>query len=149
MELFVVIIILLSTAVITLAIMLGILSQRISTLSAGSKTQSLEGIINSNNKSLKEQAVILQKYGNKIQEIEKDARENIQNIGVIRFNPFKETGGSQSFAIALTDKDQNGVVISSLYARERMSVFAKPIRQGTSEYTLTEEEQAAITQSHK
>jgi hypothetical protein len=76
--------------------------------------------------------------------MQKDAVHNIQNIGVVRFNPFKETGGGQSFAIAMTDKEENGVIISSFYTRDRVNVFAKPLTQGLSEYTLTKEEQAAI-----
>ncbi|NIT70429.1 DUF4446 family protein, partial [candidate division KSB1 bacterium] len=58
-------------------------------------------------------------------------------VGTVRFNPFKGTGGGQSFAAAFLSEHGNGVVISTLYSRERVSVFAKPIQSFASEYELT------------
>ncbi|MCA9351636.1 DUF4446 family protein [Patescibacteria group bacterium] len=124
-----------------------LLWRRISKLTRGKAGTSLETTINENNRlitGIKDEVAALT---DRVSFLEKDARMNLQNVGVVRFNPFKETGGSQSFAVALTDKDRNGVVISSIYARDRMSVFAKPLSQGTSTYTLTKEEQEAIKQS--
>jgi hypothetical protein len=69
---------------------------------------------------------------------------NIQKVGIIRFNPFKELGGNQSFSIALLDGKDDGIVITSLYTREGNRVFAKPIKNGNSEYPLLEEEKEAI-----
>jgi hypothetical protein len=69
---------------------------------------------------------------------------SITKVGVIRFNPFKDTGGDQSFAIALLDSNNNGIVLSSLYAREGTRVYTKPIEKGTSSYNLSEEEEGAI-----
>ncbi len=74
-------------------------------------------------------------------------RSSVQKIGIIRYNPFKETGGNQSFSIALLDGSDNGVVITSLYGREGNRVFAKPIKNGKSEYLLSEEEKKAIEQA--
>lgn len=68
----------------------------------------------------------------------------VQHIGIVRFNPFNDSGGDQSFAIALLDSDQNGVLISSLYARDGVRVYGKPIEGGASPYTLSEEEKRAI-----
>ena len=124
-----------------------LLWRRISKLTRGKAGTSIETTINENNRlitGIKDEVAALT---DRVSFLEKDARMNLQNVGVVRFNPFKETGGSQSFAVALTDKDRNGVVISSIYARDRMSVFAKPLSQGTSTYTLTKEEQEAIKQS--
>jgi hypothetical protein len=69
---------------------------------------------------------------------------SITKVGVVRFNPFKDTGGDQSFAIALLDSSNNGIVLSSLYAREGTRVYTKPIEKGTSSYNLSEEEDEAI-----
>ncbi len=142
---------LLLTATIVLAVLVIILSyfvftmyKKLHQLTQGKNAQSLESIISNNNINLKTVQKELDAQKNQILEIKKDSLKNIQNIGVVRFNPFKETGGSQSFAIALTDKNNTGVVISSLYARERINVFAKPIENGSSEYTLSKEEQSAI-----
>lgn len=68
----------------------------------------------------------------------------IRSIETIRFNPFKDQGGNQSFATALVNDEKNGVVISTLFARDRMSVFAKPIVNGTSEFELTVEEKSVL-----
>ncbi len=68
----------------------------------------------------------------------------LSKVGVIRFNPFSEVGGDQSFAIALLDRDNNGVVISSLYNRENCRFYGKPIVNGHSSYQLSDEEGEAI-----
>ncbi len=62
----------------------------------------------------------------------------------IRFNPFPDQGSNQSFAVGMLDEDGDGVVFSSLYSRERMSIFAKPIKNGKSEYELTAEEKNVL-----
>lgn len=124
-----------------------ILYKKLSRLTKGKNAKSLEKIISENNALALEIKDKLKNQEVQIIDIKKDAMNNIQNIGVVRFNPFKETGGSQSFAIAMTDKKNNGVIISSLYTRDRVNVFAKPITGGISEYKLTEEEQAAIKKS--
>lgn len=78
-------------------------------------------------------------------------RGTIRNVGVVRFNPFPDAGGDQSFAIALLDSEGSGVVISSLHARADTRVFAKQIDGGRSRYPLSEEEQDAIrrAQAHR
>lgn len=141
-------IIVLGFITISLLVVVILLSKKISKLTRGKNAQSLEEIIIENNKLSHEIKEKLKNQELRIIEMKKDAMRNIQNIGVVRFNPFKETGGSQSFAIAMTDKQNNGVIISSLYTRDRVNVFAKPITKGESEYKLTEEEKAALNQSH-
>lgn len=71
----------------------------------------------------------------------------IQKTAVIRFNPFKDAGGDQSFSIAALDDEKNGFVVSSLFGREINRVYAKPIRTGESQYQLTDEEKKAIEQA--
>lgn len=71
-------------------------------------------------------------------------RKSVRGLDTVRFNPFPDQGSNQSFAIGLLNEDKDGVVISSLYSRERMSVFAKPIKAGKSEYELTLEEKEAL-----
>ena len=87
------------------------------------------------------------KISNKMEDLKKNNKFSIQGIGMIRFNPFKESGGDQSFSIALLDGNKDGVVITSLYGREGNRIFAKPIKKGKSEYLLTEEEKEAIEQT--
>jgi uncharacterized protein DUF4446 len=77
-------------------------------------------------------------------ELEALAQQSIQKVGVIRFNPFADTGGDQSFAVALLDAAGNGVVLSSLHGRADTRIFAKPVQAGRSKHALSDEEQAAI-----
>lgn len=75
-----------------------------------------------------------------------DARSqrSLQHIGLVRFNPFDDTGSDQSFAIALLDEQRDGVVVSSLHGRANTRVFAKPVAGGSSQHTLSDEEAQAI-----
>jgi hypothetical protein len=75
-----------------------------------------------------------------------DARtqRSLQHIGMVRFNPFDDTGSDQSFAIALLDDRRDGVVISSLHGRANTRVFAKPVADGGSPHNLSDEEAEAI-----
>lgn len=85
---------------------------------------------------------------NKLQhDLEEVTNHTIQKVAVVRYNPFNDTGGDQSFAIALLDPLGNGAVVSSLHSRTDTRVFAKPVRSGRSKYPLSDEEQEAIRQA--
>ena len=77
-------------------------------------------------------------------ELEALLQQSIQRVGVIRFNPFADTGGDQSFAVALLDAQGNGVVLSSLHGRADTRIFAKQVQAGRSKHALSDEEQDAI-----
>jgi hypothetical protein len=79
-------------------------------------------------------------------DVEKRLRRSTQSIETIRFNPFKGSGsgGNQSFATAFLDENGDGLVMSSLYARDRVSVFSKQIKKFESEVELSEEEKKVI-----
>ncbi len=72
------------------------------------------------------------------------AAQSIQKVGIIRFNPFHSTGGDQSFCLALLDRGNNGVVITSLHANDMTRMYTKPVQGGTSEIQLSREEEKAI-----
>lgn len=76
--------------------------------------------------------------------MEQRTRGSLQHIGLVRFNPFEDTGSDQSFAIALLDDRKDGIVISSLHGRANTRVFAKPVENGTSRHALSNEESDAI-----
>ena len=83
------------------------------------------------------------------QRLEKAGYFSLQHMGVVRFNPFHDTGGDQSFAIALVDGHGNGVVLSSLHARDVTRVYAKPLHKWESDYSLTDEEKQAIALAYQ
>lgn len=74
--------------------------------------------------------------------------KSLHKTNVVRFNPFKEVGGNQSFSVVLLDGKNSGVVISSLHTREGTRVYAKPVVLGDANgFPLTEEEKLAISQA--
>ena len=79
--------------------------------------------------------------------LESVAPRAFQHVGLVRFNPFEDTGGNQSFALALLDAAGNGWVLSSLHARSGTRVYAKAIHEGRSDGALSDEEAAAIKQA--
>lgn len=85
---------------------------------------------------------------NRCDTIEKDGVLHLQKIGLLRFNPFNDTGGDQSFILALLDGNNTGVIISSLYARSGARWYAKRITNGKAvEHTLSEDEKKAIKEA--
>lgn len=89
----------------------------------------------------------LKQIDDSLNRLYKDNRNNLQKIGFMRFNPFDDAGGNISFALALLDAQDNGVVISSLHGREGTRVYAKEVKAGLSESKMTEEEIEAIKQA--
>ena len=89
----------------------------------------------------------IEETAQEMKELKKEIKKAVTNVGIIRFNPFKEVGGDQSFSIALLNGQHSGVVVTSYYGREFNKVYAKPVQNGTSEYELSEEEKGAINQS--
>ncbi len=80
--------------------------------------------------------------------IEKDGLLHIQKVGLVRFNPFKDTGGDQSFILSLIDGNDTGVIISGLYSRSGTRWYAKKVAQGKGvEYELSEEEKKALKEA--
>jgi hypothetical protein len=77
-------------------------------------------------------------------QLQQQGRGALQRVGVVRFNPFEDTGGNQSFALAMLDDHGDGVVISSLHSRQSTRVYLKPVRGGRSETALSDEESEAL-----
>ena len=80
-------------------------------------------------------------------ELQHRALTSIQHVGLVRFNPFENTGSDQSFALALLDDRRDGVVISSLHGRTNTRLFAKPVEGGASSHALSDEEAQAIREA--
>ncbi len=92
----------------------------------------------------------LQKFRSELESylatVEKRLRKSVQSVHTVRFNPFHGSGGggNQSFATTLLTEEGDGVVISSLYSRDRVSVFGKPINKHGSDYELSDEERESL-----
>lgn len=80
--------------------------------------------------------------------IEKEGLLHIQKVGLVRFNPFKDTGGDQSFVLSLIDGNDNGVLISGLYSRSGTRWYAKRVTNGKGiDHELTDEEKKALKEA--
>ena len=79
--------------------------------------------------------------------IDENIKRCSQKIGIVRYNAFKDTGSDLSFALAILDDYNNGVVLNGIYARDSSNIYAKPIENGESKYVLSNEEKEAINKA--
>lgn len=90
----------------------------------------------------------VEKYNAELSEYCKSLNEDlskcIQKIGIVRYNAFKDTGSDLSFTLALLDDNNDGVVLNGIYSREMSNIYAKPVHEGKSTYTTSQEENEAI-----
>lgn len=76
--------------------------------------------------------------------LDEDVSKCIQKVGIVRYSAFKDTGSDLSFTVALLDEKNNGIVFNGIYSREMSNIYAKPVENGNSSYTLSNEEIQAI-----
>lgn len=134
-----------------LAIMLAIRLRRLEAnyraLTAGTDGGNLEQVLQAHVHEVRAAVAKAQEADALARGLERTGRSHLQRLGFVRFNPFREAGGDQSFALVLADRDGNGVVISSLHGRDVTRVYAKALAAWESPYPLSEEEQQAITRA--
>lgn len=118
--------------------------RRLKKFFAGRKAKDLEDIILELDNKVKELERVKEKMQNEINLLHHKIKRSIRGLETLRFNPFPDQGSNQSFAIGLLNEEGDGVVISSLYSRERMSVFAKPVKNKKSDYELSAEEKEVL-----
>ena len=133
-------------AIITLVEFIWILKteKRLKRFFLGKKAKDLEEnifILEDNIEKLKKAKEATEK---ELTQINTKLKKSIRGLETIRFNPFPDQGSNQSFAIGMLNEENDGLVLSSLYSRDRMSIFAKPIKNGKSDYELTTEEKEAL-----
>ena len=91
----------------------------------------------------------IKKLKDDLEEIARQSSFHVQKVGLVRFNPFNETGGDHSFSLAILDGNDNGAVITTLHTRERTRIYAKAIKNAKSEVELSNEEKKAVTKALK
>jgi len=130
---------------ILLEIKLSRIKKRNQQFFSGNKVENLEELLLSQAKSLKLLDKDIQELYNISNQINNLAFRGFHKLGVVRFNPFKDVGGDQSFSVAILNGKNSGFTISSLFTREGARIYSKSINGGASEkYPLTEEEKEAI-----
>ncbi len=111
----------------------------------GGKKESIVQIIDNLHLEAEKNKKALDQLQKEYDKLEKEGLSHIQKVGLVRFNPFKDTGGDQSFILALVDADNTGVVISSLHTRTGTRWYAKGIVRGKGvEHELSTEEEKAL-----
>ena len=113
-------------------------------LVSDSQGGSLQQLLDSHLGKVIEVGTRMEELGALYETLETRSRGSLQHVGMVRFNPFEDTGSDQSFAIALLDDRRDGIVLSSLHGRGQTRVFAKPVEGGTSTHQLSDEEAQAI-----
>ena len=96
---------------------------------------------------LDEIARLVEDVRTRVPAVERQALVSVQRIGIVRFNPFADTGGQQSFAVAMVDGRGSGIIISSLHSRQQTRVYLKQVTEGRSETPLSDEETQALRQA--
>ncbi len=124
-----------------------ITEKRLKKFFSGKKAKDLEDVI----ATLESDIAKLHKAKGEIEKeiavINTKVRKSIRGLETIRFNPFSDQGSNQSFAVGMLNEEGDGVVLSSLYSRDRMSIFAKPVKNNKSEFELSDEEREALNKA--
>ncbi len=121
------------------------LQARSSRILKDAKKDSVLDLLNGVVKSEEANKRAIDELSHQYAKLNKDGLSHIQKIGLVRFNPFKDTGGDQSFILALVDAENTGIVISSLHTRTGTRWYAKAVISGKGvEYDLSDEEEKAL-----
>lgn len=123
------------------------LDQRIERLTRGGDGTSLESTLRSTLERVATLSGGVEQLRSRATVLEATQKLAIQHTGLVRYNPFEDTGGNQSFAVAMLDANGDGVVMSSLHARQNTRVYAKAVVGGRSEAALSDEETEALRQA--
>lgn len=89
----------------------------------------------------------IDKINSKVAFLVREEKLHVQKIGMVRFNPFNETGGDNSFVLSLLNGNMDGVVVTGLHTREKTRVYAKKVERGESKYELSKDERKAINEA--
>jgi len=138
-----------SAVVVIILLWILMIEIRLKKIFAGTKARNLEEmiiIVGEKINKLEKKEEIIDEH---LTTIDSRLNKSIRSVETVRFNPFVDAGGNQSFAISFMNDEGNGVVMSSLYARDRMSIFAKPIINGKSAFELSSEEKEVLEKSTK
>jgi hypothetical protein len=123
---------------------IALLSERLDYLTQGADGQSIEGVLSTHLDTVMRVGHDLDEVVARTAILEGASRLHFGRLGLVRFNPFDDTGGNQSFALAILDANNDGFVVSSLHARTGTRVYAKAIFGGEAETTMGAEEAQAV-----
>jgi hypothetical protein len=134
----------LATMLIMQALQISQLRQRVDMLTRGVNGESLEGVLDAHLELVHQVSEDLDELASRTAGLEHSALHHYSKVGLVRFNPFPDTGGNQSFALAMLDESDDGFIFSSLHSRTGTRIYAKAIAAGKADNTLSSEEDEAI-----
>jgi hypothetical protein len=123
------------------------LGRRLESLTRGGDESSLEDVLGSHLDRVRQVVRDVESVSARTASVERDLVGTFSRIGLVRFNPFEDTGGNQSFALAMLDGNGDGFVVSSLHARAGTRLYAKSVSGGASDAALSDEEGEALRQA--
>ena len=123
------------------------LRRRVDTLTRGKDTESMEDIILNFFERIESLEDEEKNTKSDIKDIKDNLKITYQKTGLVKYDAFREMSGALSYSLALLDKENNGVLISSMYSREGCYSYAKDIVNGESKINLSEEEAEALKQA--
>ncbi len=127
------------------------LEVKFSRLARGASGKSLEEHILYAKKGVEELSAARSEIENYLVHLHNRVKRGLSRVETMRFNPFRGdgSGGNQSFVMALLDEEGNGVILSGLHTREKVNVYAKPVKNFASEIQLSDEEQEVLERVKK
>ncbi len=132
--------------IITLCKLKG-LKRRVETLTRGKDAESMEDTILNFFERIEALEDAEKKMHRDIRDIKENLKITYQKTGLVKYDAFREMSGALSYSLALLDKENNGILISSMYSREGCYTYAKEIEHGESKINLSEEEAEALKQA--
>lgn len=141
----------LAVVVIVLIILVILLHLKLKRFLIGSQSKNIDDSLSHLAKDTKELQVFRGELETYLANVEKRLKKSVQSVHTVRFNPFRDSGGTgnQSFATALLTEEGDGVILSSLYSRNHVSIFSKPVKKHTTEHELSGEEAEALESAKK
>lgn len=132
---------------ITVLFKLKKIRRRVDTLTRGKNAESMEETI----VDLFERIEFLEEEEKKTHHDLKAIKDNLKTVyqktALVKYDAFREMSGALSYSLALLDKENNGVLISSMYSREGCYTYAKDVVNGKCDLNLSEEEEEALKQA--
>jgi len=125
------------------------LNRRYQVLMMGREGVNMEGLLTRHGAMISEGLKRDGVFESRLEVVERQLINSLTGVGLVRFNAFQETGSDLSFSLALLDRKQNGVVLTSIFGREDSRCYGKPIQDGKSTHLLSEEEMQAIAEARR
>jgi hypothetical protein len=147
LELNTVLFLVLCSLIVIMTVWIARLEWKLRRFMRGRNAASLEETLKNLHRGFERQVELNKEIGTHLEDMDRRIGSSIRGVETIRFDPFSQSGGKQSFATAFLNEQGDGVIISSLYGRDRFSAFAKPVEAFKSTYELSDEERAALSKA--